>query len=115
MSTDEPPQPKPTCEGSLHKVDDAEWHDAGLCELHQSGDDEARAELERRGLRTKSLAQAEADGDICIMRAESADTLREQAGILKSMLGSGELTRVEHEQCQRDLERINDRIEAYLS
>lgn len=55
------------------------------------------------------------DLDICIMRAESADTLREHAEILEFMLASGELTDAQREQCLRDLEGINERIAAYLS
>jgi hypothetical protein len=69
--------------------------------------------LARRGLNTKSLAEAEADGDICIMRAESADTLREQTKTLEFMLASGELTDPESEQSLRDLAGILERIAAY--
>jgi hypothetical protein len=65
MSTHEN-EPTPTCEG-FGLVDYGRFDDAELRELHRLGDDEARAELERRGLSTKSLAQADADGDICIL------------------------------------------------
>lgn len=55
------------------------------------------------------------DSDICILRAESADTLREQVEIIKFMLASGELTDAQREQCLRDLQAINERMMAYLS
>jgi hypothetical protein len=63
MSTNEPVGPRETCEGSVPEIDYGWFDDAELRELHRSGDDEARAKLERRGLSTKSLAQAEAHDD----------------------------------------------------
>jgi hypothetical protein len=48
MSINEPDGPMPTCGGDVPEIDYGWFDIADLRELHQLGDDEAGAELERR-------------------------------------------------------------------